>query len=358
MALTDIRLQHYRSYEDASFEFSPGVNIIVGPNASGKTNLLEAVLVTARGGSYRAKDAELVGFEQPWARIDTNDDELGPRVVKIQMSPAGIAKKSFEIDGKAFVRLSPQKSLPAVVFEPNHLLLLAGTPDMRRLYLDDLAEQMVPGFGATRRHYRRVLIQRNALLKQGYDVARNQIFVWNLRLSELAGKIVAERLRLIEQINSQLSDIYSELSKSEAEVLARYDTKLDTSQYETALLHRLEQTVERDCLLGFTANGPHRDDMRLLLNGHESQETASRGENRTIILGLKIIELQLIADARGQSPLLLLDDVFSELDGRRRQALTSFLSKYQTFITTTDADVVVKHFIETCNIIPLSSATD
>jgi DNA replication and repair protein RecF len=360
MALTDIRLQHFRSYQDAFFEFSPGVNIIVGPNASGKTNLLESVLVMARGGSYRAKDAELVGFQAEWSRLDAHDDLSGadePRIVKLQVNPNGTVKKSFEIEGKPFLRLSQQKTLPAVVFEPDHLLMLAGSPDMRRTYLDDLIEQTVPGFGPTRRHYRRVLAQRNALLKQGYDVARNQIFVWNLRLSELAGRIVVERMRLLEQINAQISTIYGELSHAETHVEARYDSKLPPEQYETALLHRLEQTLERDCLLGFTANGPHRDDIRLLLKGHESQDTASRGENRTMVLALKIIELQLIAQARDQAPLLLLDDVFSELDGKRRQALTNFLSEYQTFITTTDADVVVKHFIETCNIIPLTGVT-
>jgi len=367
MAISSIRMQHFRSYDDSSFEFTPGVNIIVGPNASGKTNLLEAVLLVARGASYRAKDAELVSFEAPWARLDAQTDDDGSRVLKLVVSPSGAVKKSFEVDGKAFLRLSPQKSLPVVVFEPDHLLMLAGSPDMRRTYLDDLIEQTVPGFGTVRRHYRRVLAQRNALLKQGYDQAAHQLFVWNLRLSELAGQVVHERLTLLERMNAQMSQVYGQLSRTNAEVVARYDSKIANSlaeaqtghagRYETALLHRLEQTAERDCLLGFTANGPHRDDMSLLLNGHESQDTASRGENRTMILALKIIELQLIAAARDQAPLLLLDDVFSELDGSRRQALTSFLSEYQTFITTTDADVVVKHFIDSCNIIPLSSAT-
>jgi DNA replication and repair protein RecF len=353
MAITDIRLQNFRSYEDDFFELSSGVNIIVGPNASGKTNLLEAVLVLARGGSYRAKDAELVRFDAEWARLDAHDDAGKERTVKIQRQPAGTYKKSFEIEEKVYLRLSQQKMLPLVLFEPNHLLMLSGSPELRRSYLDDLLEQTVPGFGTTRRQYRRVLAQRNALLKQGLQVAQPQMFVWNVRLSELAGQIVRERLGLLERINNVASSVYGGISdNAESEVRLEYATSLPQDHYESALLKKYEHSLERDSLLGFTTAGPHRDDLEVYLNGHPSQESASRGESRTIILTLKVIELQLIESSREQSPILLLDDVFSELDGRRRHALTNFLQSYQTFITTTDADVVVKHFMDACNIIP------
>ncbi len=362
--INDLRLQNFRSYIDDSFEFSPGVNIIVGPNASGKTNLLEAVLMIARGASYRAKDAELVRFgthaRLPWARLDAHidsaqNDTARERTVKLECGPAGTCKKSFNIDDRVFFRLSHQKTLPVVVFEPNHLLLLSGSPELRRSYLDDLIEQTVMNFGATRRHYRRVLAQRNALLKKGSHIAGPQMFVWNLRLSELGGKIVQERLALMQRINGIASATYSELSRTASEVKVTYVSSLPTEQYESALLKKLEHSLERDCILGFTTSGPHREDIQVLLGGHTLQDAASRGETRTVILALKIIELQLMEVARGSSPLLLLDDVFSELDGSRRQALTTFLQKYQTFITTTDADVVVQHFMDNCTIIPMSN---
>jgi DNA replication and repair protein RecF len=353
MAIVDIRLQNFRSYEDDFFELSPGVNIIVGPNASGKTNLLEAVLVLARGSSYRAKDAELVRFDAPWARLDAHDEAGKERTVKIQCPAPGVCKKSFEIEEKAYIRLSQQKTLPLVLFEPNHLLMLSGSPELRRSYLDDLLEQIEPGFGMTRRQYRRVLAQRNALLKQGMHVAQSQMFVWNVRLSELAGKMVRERLNLLERINNVASGVYGGISdNSESKVQLEYKTSLPHDQYESSLLKKYEHSLERDVMLGFTTAGPHRDDLEVYLNGHPSQESASRGESRTIILTLKIIELQLIESSREQPPILLLDDVFSELDGKRRHALTNFLQSYQTFITTTDADVVVKHFMDACNIIP------
>lgn len=349
--ITSIRLQNFRLYADESFEFGSGVNIIVGPNASGKTNLLEAILLVALGRSFRAKDAELVQFEKSWARLETRASS-GTRVVKLEKQGAAV-KKTFEINDQVFQRLSLQKALPVVLFEPNHLSLLTGSPELRRNFLDDLIEQTTPGFGTTRRAYRRVLAQRNALLKKGLGSAKPQVFVWNLRLSELGGRIAGERLKLIEEINRSASETYQGLSNAAAAVQLEYQSNCASEQYETSLLRNLEANLERDCLLGFTNAGPHRDDARLILNGWPAEETASRGETRSLILMLKIIELQLLEKARGETPLLLLDDVFSELDGKRRHALTAHLKNYQTFITTTDADVVLKHFTESCNIIPL-----
>lgn len=351
--LTDIRLQNFRSYSDASFELSDGVNIIVGPNASGKTNLLEAVQIAALGYSYRAKDVDLLLFDAPWARVDA-DTPTGKRSVKISAQGA-TTKKVFEIEGQPYHRLSVQKTIPTVLFEPNHLLLLSGTPDLRRTFLDDLIEQISPGYAATRRHYKRALSQRNTLLKKGLQYAKSQVFIWNLRLSELGGKIASERLALLEQINKVSTDIYQSLSNTQSVVNVGYKTSCDAGQYESSLLKRLESELERDCLIGFTTVGPHRDDMTIELNSKPAEDTASRGETRTIVLMLKLVELQVLERVRSVTPLLLLDDVFSELDGARRHALTSHMQAYQTFITTTDADVVVKHFVQSCNIIPLSN---
>lgn len=352
--LNTIRLQNFRSYVDDSFELGPGVNIVVGPNASGKTNLLEAILVVARGGSYRAKDSELVRFEAPWARLEAGLHD-SQRIVKLERQN-GTVKRSFVINDQVLQRLSLQKTIPTVLFEPNHLSLLTGSPEQRRNFLDDLIEQTVPGFGTSKRVYKRVLSQRNALLKKGYTAASQQVFVWNLRLSELGGRIATERARLIEQINQYATETYRGLSNTDASVQFAYESTCSLDQYETSLLKALEQNLERDCIIGHTGAGPHRDDMSVTLNGRPAEETASRGETRTIVLMLKIIELRLLTEARGVTPLLLLDDVFSELDGKRRHALTSYLQPYQTFITTTDADVVLKHFTDSCNIIPLTAS--
>jgi DNA replication and repair protein RecF len=347
--LTDIRLQQFRSYTDASFELGAGVNIIVGPNASGKTNLLEAILLLARGSSYRAEPSELIQFDKTWARLDA-DAPSHKRVVKFKTD--GVTTRTFEIDEQPLSRLQPSKTLPVTLFEPNHLLLMNGSPELRRNFLDDLIEQTNPRFAATRKHYRRVLTQRNALLKRQPRDLAEQLFVWNVRVSELGGQIARERAALVLRFNERLSELYSSLAGHEHEVVLTYASRFTPDQYETQLLHKLETNLELDVLRGFTAYGPHRDDLQATIDGHPVQESASRGETRTLVLALKIMELQLLEEARGQKPLLLLDDVFSELDGRRRQALTRYVKDYQTFITTTDADVVIDHFTSS-TIIPV-----
>ncbi len=349
--ITDIRLQKFRSYSDDSFEIDPGVNIIVGPNASGKTNLLEAVLVLARGSSYRAKDVEMVQFGSPWARLDAHTPSQ-TRVVKIKTDPT--ITKTFEIDEQTFFRLSQIKNLPTVLFEPNHLSLLSGPPELRRGFMDELIEQTEPGYASVFRHYRRVLAQRNALLKLSPKDLKEQLFVWNIRLSELGGKIARERSTIIAKLSDRANDLYSSLSGDTKKITVLYDTRFNIGSYETELLHKLESNTHLDMLRGFTAYGPHRDDIKILIDGHDASEVASRGELRTLVLMLKLTELQLIEQARNTKPLLLLDDVFSELDTKRRQALTSYVAGYQTFITTTDADVVVHHFTSS-NIIPLAA---
>jgi len=350
--LSGIELKQFRSYRDNSFEFGSGVNIIVGPNASGKSNLLEAILVLARGGSYRVSDADLIMFKESWARLDANLQDGSTRTFKLKREYERTTK-SYEFDGKAYARLTHAHTLPVVLFEPNDLLLLHGQPEMRRNYLDDLLEQLEPGYGATRKHYRRVLSQRNALLKRNPSNIETQIFIWNVRLSELGGHIAHKRIELIEELKPEIKKLYMSIAKSKTDLSAAYDSQLPFESYETALLKRLESSLEKDIIRGFTTAGPHRDDLVLLFDGVPAAETASRGETRTALLALKIFELGLLERTRGQKPLLLLDDVFSELDGKRRHALTDYLQSYQTFITTTDADLVLQNFAQTTNLIAL-----
>lgn len=352
--INDIRLQNFRSYQDDSFEFADGVNIVVGPNASGKTNLLEALLVLCLGSSYRVRDQDLVRYGQPWTRLDAYIGS-SQRSIKLAIKDdLGGPTKTLVIDSQEFKRITQNRTLPVVLFEPQHLTLISGSPELRRSFLDDLLEQTVPGFGLIRRQYKRTLAQRNALLKS-HTGQPEQLFAWNIRLSELGGHIAVARQSLLERFNERLPELYSEIAHHETKLSIGYESACSITQYSSDMLHKLEQSAERDSIRGYTSHGPHRDDLVFLLNGRRVQETASRGEVRSLLLTLKIVELQLIHDVRNQSPVLLLDDVFSELDGARRRALTRFLQPYQTFITTTDADVVVQHFMDDCRIIPLGS---
>lgn len=352
--VSDIRLQNFRSYRDETFEFSAGVNIIVGPNASGKTNLLEALLVLAAGRSYRAKDQDLIRLGAESARLEEHITDGAARTFFLQKIPGSAQpSKQFKLNDQVLSRLGSNSRLSVVVFEPNHLRLLSGPPDYRRQYLDDLLEQSTAGFGRIRRQYMRTLAQRNALLKNFGDCDPDQLFVWNLRLSELGEQLAAARHELTVKINQQLEPTYQKLSVQTDSVELNYELSTPLNNYASAMIKKLETNQAQDCARGFTSVGPHREDLRVLINGRLSPEVASRGESRTIILALKIIELKLLDEAHTHTPLLLLDDVFSELDGARRQALTKHLAPYQTFITTTDADLVVKHFTEQAHIIPL-----
>ncbi len=317
---------------------------MVGPNASGKTNLLEAVLVLARGSSYKARDVELVKFGKPWARLD---GFFGSSTRSLKLKIIGeTIDKSFILDDKPFKRLSLERTVPVVLFEPNHLQLITRGPRQRREYIDDLLQRTEPGFKSLAGNYSRALAQRNALLKQNPAQARSQLFAWNVRLSELGGKIVSYRLGLIEKINKKLSRTYSGIAHQKSVVSIGYDSPLPLDNYTTKLLSKLESSAASDFGRGFTAYGPHREDILFYLNKQPIAASASRGETRSLLLALKIYELDLLEKNRGQKPIFLLDDVFSELDGARRRALVEYLKNHQTIITTTDADAVVKHFLK------------
>jgi len=342
---TTIRLQHFRSYADESIELGSGVSIVVGPNASGKTNLLESLLVLARGKSYRASDEELVQFKKSWARLDGQLDDGSTRTVKLEQDPSGKTLKSYIIDELPYVRLTHNRQLPVVLFEPEHLRLLHGSPESRRNFLDDLLEQSDTGFSTVRNHYKRALAQRNSLLKQS-NHRNDQLFVWNLRLSELGAYIADARRQLIDTINDSIPKIYSGIAGKKSKVEVVYKSSIESKSYSTGLLKKLEASVHQDMMRGFTSYGPHRDDFIVLLNSHPVSSSASRGETRSLLLSLKVIETRVTEQVHGRKPLLLLDDVFSELDGARRHALTKIVDGYQTIITTTDADAVVEHFLD------------
>lgn len=351
--ISSLQLQDFRSYERASFEFDPGVSIIVGPNASGKTNLLEAIQVVCQGESYRARDIELVRFEAPLARLEAAVD-AGSRVVVLERSgESERVQKQFMVQGQKLRRLLPRHRLPLVLFEPEHLRLIHAGPEKRRDFLDNLLSQLIPAYRTNLRSYKRTLAQRNALLKQG-GARTDQLFAWNIRLSELGASLVRERQALIQIINKDITEIYQVLSQSSAEVELQYQSSCDLDNYSSSLLKQLDKYLHQDMERGFTTHGPHREDIRFELKQQAAQAAASRGEVRTVVLALKVLEARLLEQRLDSKPILLLDDVFSELDGARRKALTNFLADYQTFITTTDADVVVQHFVGSCSIIPMS----
>jgi DNA replication and repair protein RecF len=338
---TALRLQHFRSYDDFAVDLAAGVNIVVGPNASGKTNMLEALLLLCRAHSYRARDSDMVQFGEDWARLDGIREDQS-RTLKLQKVNERFGK-TFELDGVQTKRLKFEQKLPVVLFEPEHMRLLTGSPRLRRDFLDTLLEQLYADFGALRRSYERALLQRNTLLKTR-QLKRDHLFVWNVRLSQLGAQLVNHRRELIDQLNKQLPTVYGAIAQRKTRVELQYHATITVHDYASALLRALERSSDLDRQRGFTVVGPHRDDFTVNLAGHDAATSASRGETRTLVLSIKLLELARLQEMHTKKPLLLLDDVFSELDGARRQALTREVRDIQTIITTTDADLVVRYF--------------
>lgn len=341
MTFTGVRLRQWRSYVDQTFELESGVNIVVGPNASGKTNMLESLYVLAQGKSFRAKDKDLVMVGKNWTRAEANING-GQRVVKISLE-SGTPQKTISVDGTESKRLPVNKRLPVILFVPDHLQLLTGSPERRRNYLDSLIAQLYPARATTFSHYERALRQRNALLKHD-SVDADQLFVWSVKLAELGSKINLWRRQVVDKLNEHASDTYNQLTRQKHEVIFRYHSDIASDDYQPNFAKLLDGAADRRA--GFTTIGPHREDFSIMLDSKNSATAASRGETRSLVLVAKIVELLLTETVTSTKPLLLLDDVFSELDGSRRRHLAKRLKDYQTIITTTDADAVVEHFSE------------
>lgn len=348
--ISSIKLQNFRLYKNTSFDFDKSVNIIVGPNTCGKTSLLEAILIITKGSSYRAKDDDLISFSHNSAKIEADVDGHH-RIAKI--SSAEKTNKIYSIDGKKYKKLNQEQIVPVILFEPNDLLMLNGTPDARRIYLDNILIATVPGYKAILGKFNRAISQRNALLKTiGYKDS-DKLFPWNIRLSQLGGHIVEQRTSLVNTLSTTLPDIYKELSSSKLKTDINYLSNIDLENYESKYMHKLEQALEEDLNLGFTRYGPHRDDFLLTFNKHPANIYASRGEIRTATLALKLSENQIVKQRYTKEPIFLLDDVFSELDSKRRLSLAKYLERQQSFITTTDADIATKQFKKHRKILPL-----
>lgn len=341
MVLTSARLQNYRSYSDSSFEFEPGINIIVGPNASGKTNLLDALYLALVGAPIRTGNDYLIKTNQEWARVDILTDSNQKRIVKIKPNN----RPEFLLDDNKFKRLSFNNTIPVVLFEPNHLFQITTSPEQRRSFIDEVLIKTDPEFLRLKSNYTKTLRQRNGLLKKSLTEIKKQIFAWDLRLCESAGGYVKKRLELIELINKESNLVYSSIAGKNHTQNLVYDSKIKLNNYSSNLLKTLQTKLELDFSRGFTGYGPHRDDILINIDEYDMRNVASRGETRSILLSLKIIEARLLEKVHSKKPILLLDDVFGELDGARRKSLIEFISGSQTFITTTDADIVTHDFI-------------
>lgn len=329
-SIKKLRVQHVRSHDDYLIELSPEVTIITGANGTGKTSLLEAVYITLQGTSFRGSDGDILRKDTEWWRIDTILDDQ-PRVVKFD-SLKLTSRKQFEIDNKSTARIPAKLKHPVVLFEPEDLRLLHGSPTRRRQFIDRFISQLNPLYGPSLRKYERALKQRNNLLKNQF-IQDDELFAWNIALAEHGAFVIEQRIAFIEELNQNLTTLYQEIAGTKDTVSIHYSHTF-VGDIKQKLLNELHAHLVRDKYLGNTSVGPHRHDVIFEINQSPALSTASRGEARTIVLALKFLEVSIIEQLTDKQPIILLDDVFSELDATRQNLLTNQLKGHQIIITS------------------------
>lgn len=340
MKLTSITLENFRNYDSLEVDLSSFHSIaLVGENAQGKTNFLEGIAFLALGKSFKTTAfLESLGWERPHGRIrgkvqkGKNEVELE---VFFQRDPQTkkVKKNSLVTTPADFLG-----SFRVVLFTPDTLLIASGSPAIRRQFFDRLLIQLDKDYVDAFSNYQRVLKQRNTLLKR---IQSGQAQLWELDLWDLALAIEAKRIwstrsQFMKFLDSVVGKIYMDIAGTNDELKIEYKT--GSEKIESTLAH----SRESDIRFGHTSVGPHRDDFTLMLNGHQLAEVGSRGECRSAILALKIAEIKYMEEMTGEKPLLLLDDVFSELDAIRHTKLEKLLKNYHSVITTTSADHISK----------------
>ncbi|CAA9531778.1 MAG: DNA recombination and repair protein RecF [uncultured Solirubrobacteraceae bacterium] len=339
MFATRLRLRDFRSYERADVELGDGLTVVHGRNGAGKTNLLEALYFGCTGRSCRtSNEREVVRFDASTARVevDLRDEEGRGHALAVGFSP-GEAKR-LQADGVAVERLVDVEMRPLVcVFMPDRLELVKGPPALRRSHIDQVIAASWPARSATRRAYSRALAQRNALLAaiRGGRASRESLRAWDAELARHGIALRDDRAAVVDLLARRFGALAGALGLGTgAELRYRPRSKApDAGGLTAELAERVESDLER----GFTGHGPHRDDVVFLRAGRELRAYGSQGEQRLALLALLLAERQTLAEERDTLPLMLLDDVMSELDPDRRAMLADLLrGGGQSVITTTD----------------------
>lgn len=355
MYLQKINLQNFRSYKKSSFAFSKDTNIIVGPNTSGKTNIIEAIFMLSRAKSFRSdKDSDLISLGKSFARVLGQGDAKLEVVLSTGELSGGRFIKKFLVNGVSKRRVDFCSNLKTVLFNPEDLEIIIGSPSLRRNFLDEVLEQVDREYAFASISYSKALRQRNALLdktrealrlRSGQAGARNerQFEYWDELLIK-NGQIIAEkRKQFIEFINNGKKEIID------------FTVYYDKSEISKA---RLLQYKDAEVGAGVTLVGPHRDDFLIQMHANKSEQMnvkhfGSRGQQRLVILQLKLLQIVFMEKSLGHRPLLLLDDIFSELDESHIQLVLEKIGSHQIIITTTHEEFIPNEVQKKAEIIEL-----
>lgn len=351
MHLQSISLTNFRNYKQADITFDPNVNLIIGENAQGKTNMMEAIFTLAMTKGHRAqKDKELIRWEEKYARIKgIVEKKSGKITLEISISSNGKKAKLNSLEQK---KLSDYiGALNVVMFAPEDLNIVKGNPGIRRRFLDMEIGQIQPVYIHDLNQFHKILQQRNALLKELQKAKERQklimLDILTESLTDFAAKVVQRRLSFLTRLQELAQSVHLQISRGEEKLKLRYLSSVDQDVSEQATLSKIVEAYEnkfvkikdREIERGITLIGPHRDDILFFVNGKNVQTYGSQGQKRTTALAVKLAEIELIKEEIGEYPLLLLDDVLSELDDHRQTHLLNAIhGKVQTFVTTTNID--------------------
>ena len=329
MKILRLAVQNVRVHSLKMLDLEPGTTLISGSNGCGKTSLIEALYIALRGKSFRGSDESIFSYGAQMYQIDVATDELQYRVT--YQNQDGAKRKQFVVAGKKHGRLPYALKYPIVLFEPDTLRIVNGSPQRRRDFLDGLIQQYDQSYSYELSRYNRALLQRNKLLKDPL-INDDELFSWNLILSDYGAKIISKRQAVLNDFNSKITAIYQSIAGTSDTVSLQYSHESYVSAQK--LLKEYEEKITYDKAVGATSTGPHRHDIAIGFGDKSAIKVASRGEARTIVLALKFLEAAYIEQQTGKRPLILLDDVFGELDRHRQKRLMSEFVDNQIVMTS------------------------
>ena len=360
MYFKEISLYNFRNYKEAKITFHPRANLIIGMNAQGKTNLLESLSVMSLGKSFRtANDIEMIGFENEFCRAKAKYyKEEQEREIEITYSPAG---KSIQIDGMKAEKTSELLDhVYTVIFSPEDLRIIKDEPEKRRRFMDRELCQLKPIYYKSLGKYKRILLQRNTLLKKE-DPDEMMLDVWDKSLAECGGKILYERERFVEKLDFLSREMHKKITDGKEILDVSYETDISggktPAEKEELFLAKLKDGRRRDLFRGNTGVGPHKDDLSVFIDRTDARHFGSQGQQRTAALAMKLAEIELIKEEKGENPVLLLDDVLSELDEQRQKFLLNCFSDVQLFITAAELSESVFEDLPECRILEIRKGT-
>ena len=329
MIIKSIKLFNFRNHTEYSLLCDDTTSLILGENGSGKTSVLEAIYILTRGKSFRATDPEIIKRGTSFYRIELEYDNGETNIVTYDGN-----NKTFIIMDKKSRRLPKKHKYPVILFQPSDLNLISHSPGRRRDYFDHIFSQFDENYATSLRKYEKALKQRNELLKND-NITKEAIFSWNILLSKYGVDLYTLRQKFIDEINHSFTKVYRSIAENNDEISIKYKTDIISSD-DNRYLKTLENNFQKDVYLGHTSFGIHRDDYIFEFNHQPADGSASRGESRSIILALKFIEADLVCQKTNLKPIILLDDVFSELDDSRRKCLVKNFKDNQVIITSVE----------------------